>query len=368
MRRSDVHAALLLALVATASLACVWRLDDEFLPDGGTYEPDATSDSTVDAEAVVATGCPLFPGLFGVASLAGNSHSLPAVEGGALWVVDQAVTSAGNAELPAAVVVANGAGTSCAGWSSTFEGAATTPSPLEGAGTIMPLDLIATSGGPALYYQVFARDPAAPLGLRALGVGIASSGDDGLFVLTSDLLWTPDRPAYGGSGLRIGDTLFVWGCKTTSAFDADCYVAQVPPAQADVASAHTYWSGDTWSSNVDDATPITSAGAVVSVRSDPTRSGRLLMTYIPPLGDTLLVRSSLAPQGLWSAPVTLAACDLAGAGPGAFCAGGEQHPELVVGQTAIAVTFDARSFTPDAGSAASFVPRLATFPVPTELP
>jgi hypothetical protein len=375
LRRTSRLAIAVVGVVAP--LGCVWRLDGEFLPDGGTYEPDAGVDAATQPDAgsvAVAAGCTLFTGLPGVTSLAGDAHSLssavPSADGGtgALWVVDQAVTTDGGTESPAAIAVGASASGGCAGWSSTFEGAGTTESPLEDGGAIVPLDLVATSSGPALYYQVAAPDPTAPLGLRALGFGVAAMGASGKFAMTADLLWTPDRPAYGSSALRIGDVVFTWGCKSTDAFDADCFVAQVPAAHVEDASAYTYWAGHAWSSEVDDATAVVSAGGAVSVRPDPRGAGRLLMTYVPPLGSTILVRSAIAPQGPWSTPVRLGACDLSGAGPGSFCSGGEQHPELVAGQDAIALTYDARSFTPDAGTPAAFEPRLATFAVPSELP
>jgi hypothetical protein len=66
--------------------------------------------------------------------------------------------------------------------------------------------------------------------------------------------------------------------------------------------------------------------------------------------------------------VTLASCDLSGAGQGSFCSGAQQHPEIVAGAPTIALTYDARSFTPDGGSAAALWPRLVTFPVPAGLP
>ena len=359
MRPSSRLAAWVLALATLAG--CIVRLDDEFLPDGDTNEHDAGAPN-------VATGCKPWSGLSGVRSLAGDSRSLASDDGGTLWIVDDAVTTDGGTTSPAAIVVGAGARGDCTGWSSSFEGPATGPSPLEDGGAIAPLDLVATGVGPALYYSVFAHDPSAPLGLRPLGVGIAMAASNGTFVPTNDLLWTPDRPAYGGSALRMGDTVFVWGCKSTGAFSADCFVAQASAASLDSASAYTYWAGDAWSANPDDATPITSAGGVVSVRPDPTRAGRLLMTYVPPLGDTLVMRSAMAPQGPWSAPVTLASCDLAGAGSGSFCSGGQQHPALVTGTPRIALTYDARTFTPDAGTAAAFWPKLVTVEVPAALP
>jgi hypothetical protein len=357
-----------MALALATLPGCIVRLDDEFLPDGETNEQDAGEDATDGGAPSVAAGCTPWSGLPGVQSLAGDSRSLAFDDGGTLWVVDDAVMSDGGTVSPAAILVGLGARADCTAWSSSFEGAATGPSPLEDGGAISALDLVATSTGPALYYTVFAHDPSAPLGLRSLGVGIAMGTPAGSFVLTSDLLWTPDRPTYGGSALRVGDTVFVWGCKSTGAFSADCFVARAGAASLDSASAYTYWAGHAWSANVDDATPVTSAGGVVSVRPDPTRAGRLLMTYVPPLGDTLVVRSAMAPQGPWSAPVTLAACDLEGAGSGSFCTGGQQHPELATGAPRIALTYDARTFTPDAGTGAAFWPKLVTLEVPEALP
>jgi hypothetical protein len=90
------------------------------------------------------------------------------------------------------------------------------------------------------------------------------------------------------------------------------------------------------------------------------------MTYVPPLGSTIVARRAIAPEGPWSAPETLASCGLAGAGPGAFCGGGEQHPELVApGATTVAVTYGAQTLATDAGpNADAFWPQWTTLRVP----
>jgi hypothetical protein len=349
MRRSEI-AWCACALVVAAG-ACVVPLDSDHATDAA-------------ADAGVASGCPVLATATGATALAGDARSIVLADGGALWVVDQARGSDGGIVLPAAFVAASGEGCTAA---AAFAGGAMAPSPLEADGLIVPLDLVATSTGVALYYVLFASDPSAPFGIRDVGVGLAPRDDArGLFVPTRELLWSADRPAYGGSALRVGETVYVWGCKGADAFTSDCYVARAAASALASSAAYTYWNGAGWSPRPDDATPITQGGGVVSVRPDPGGARRLVMTYVPPLGGTVLARSAPAPEGPWSAAATLFACALDGAGLGAFCGGGEQHPESANGD--LAITYAARSFDAGAADAAAFVPRLVRVGVPRALP
>jgi len=368
MRLSDCRWLITMALGASG---CVVPLDHEFDDDAAS---PSTDDGGADDAPAVAAGCEVLGGTAGVTTLAGDARSLGLADGGAIWIVDQATTPDGGLALPAAFVVGSErADAGCGGGSATFAGSAVAPSPLAPNGLIAPLDLVATSAGPALYYQLFASDPTQPLGLRALGVGLAPRDPTtGMFVPTSELLWSADRPTYGGSALSVGGTVFVWGCTSSGAFTSDCFVAKASDAEVASTAGYSYWTGDDWSSSADDAAPVTQGGGVVSVRPDATRAGRWLMTYVPPLGNTLVIRSAIAPEGPWSAPVTLASCALDGAGPGAFCGGGEQHAELATtGSATLALTYDAQTFVTDAGSpldARAFWPQLVTLPIPPSLP
>jgi hypothetical protein len=214
-----------------------------------------------------------------------------------------------------------------------------------------------------VYYGLLVPDTTQPSGLRAMGGGIAfQDTGGGRFVPTSELLWSPDRPGFGTSALVVETTAYVYGCQSDGAFLARCFVSRAPLADLASTAAYSYWDGQGWSQNVDDAAPVAEAGGAVSVRPDPSGAARFVMTYVPPLGATLEARTASAPEGPWSAPVTLAGCDLTGAGAGAFCAGGQQHPELSTGGRLV-LTYDARTFAQDAGASEAFWPHLVTFEV-----
>jgi Domain of unknown function (DUF4185) len=368
MRRSSHALAGIAALPVIAALpaasvmvfaiglaGCSIALDHEFDDSGEPSAPDATVQTVA--------GCSPFPAGSGVS---GGARSLPLPEGGSLWVVDQATAPDGGTVLSAQFVVAPRAAADCDSWSASLVGPAFAPSPLVSAGLLAAMDLVQTDDAPALYYEAFAADASAPLGLRSLGVGLAPRDPGtGLFTPTAELLWSPDRPSYGASALRLGEVVYVYGCASSGYLSDDCYVARAAASSLASSAAYTYWTGDAWSSNPDDAAPIAEAGGGVSVRPDPTGAPQFVMTYVPPLGNTLVARTAIAPEGPWSAPTTLGTCALDGAGPGAFCGGGQQHPELARDPAApLALTYEAQTFAADAGSGAAFLPQLVAFPVP----
>jgi hypothetical protein len=352
-----MHRSSALVVLAIGLAGCAIALDHEF--DDAAAPDDAGSDASVEA----APGCEPFPGASGVS---GDSRSLALPEGGALWVVDQATSLDGGVVLSALFTVGPQAAADCSSWSAHLEGPAFAPSPLAPNGLLVALDLVQGVDQPALYYEVYVSDQTAPLGLRALGVGIAPRDPaTGLFVPTSELLWASDRPAYGGSALRLGNAVYVFGCASSGYLTDDCFVARADVSAVVSSAGYSYWTGSVWSANPDDAAPIAQGGGVVSVRPDPTGAQGFVMTYVPPIGSAVVARTAIAPEGPWSAPTTLANCVLDGAGPGSFCGGAQQHPELVRSPAApIALTYEARTFAADAGSGVAFRPRLATFAVP----
>ena len=337
-----------LALVLLATHGCVVKLDDEF-------------DSHAGPPAPVASGCRV---LLGGAPLAGDVHSLDLGAGQALVVADYALAAPAPRVNAPGFIVQEPLGADCA-WSATATGTVLGPSPIRADALLAPLDLVPTAAGFGLYYTLFVPDASAPFGVRGLGVGFApSDAGSAHFVPGAELLWSADRPAYGSSALRVGKLAYVYGCKQGGFLEEDCFVARVDVSQVANALAYTYFTGATWSASPDDAAPIASAGSPVSVRADPARS-RYVMTYVPPLGQTLVARTAIAPEGPWSAPTTLASCDLAAAGAGAFCGGGQQHTGVVsVPAGQIAVTYSARTFDAGGNTGDAYAPRLVLLPLP----
>jgi hypothetical protein len=321
-------------------------------------------DHEFDADAAPAGGPPVMAGCEpfragAPGALAGDLHSLVLADGTVLWLGQLAADSSAVGFIVGGVI---GAGDeSICTRLSTVGTAVLAASPLQPDGLITPLDLVETDAGPVLYYQLLARDATQPLGVRAVGVGLAP-WDGTRFVPTGELLWSADRPVYGASAVRDGDTVYVHGCLSTGAFAAACWLARASVGDVASASAYEYWTGSAWSANPDAAAPVvTDGGPTVSVRKI---AARWLMTYVTPLGHVVSVRSAIAPEGPWSAPVALFTCDLAGAGDGAFCAGGTQHPELGDG---LVVSVAAATFGSATGTDA-YWPRVVAVTIPAALP
>jgi hypothetical protein len=369
MRRSDpsvpglLAPPLALALLTCSAQSCVLPLDDEFADASADAGP---LDTQEDAPAPV-PGCAPLQRATPLLGLSGDLRSIVVSDGGSIWIADEATLVDGGI-APAAIAVGPGASADCSGWEGPVVGPAFAASPIAPDGLLSPLDLVAAPDRLALYYELFVSDPTQPLGLLELGVGLATRDpSSGLFVPTSDLLWSPDRPNYGTSVLVVGGSVYTFGCSSTGSFTANCFVARAALTELSSTAAYTYWTGDGWSTEVGDAAPIAEASSTVSVRPDPSGEALYIMTFVPPLGSTLVAESAPAPEGPWSAPVTLAACDLANAGGGAFCAGGQQHPELAGAPGRLVLTYDARTFTDAEAPRSAFWPRLVAIDVPERL-
>jgi hypothetical protein len=362
-------ASVAVSCLATAEGGCVVPLDNEFSGDASPIDAEAGDARQVgDGAAAPDPGCAPLQGSDPTLALSGELRSVAQGDAGSLWVSDQALLPDAGA-APAVFLVGPGARTNCSDWMATPPAPAFSPSPLAPSGLLAPLDMVVTPSGLALYYALFVSDPSRPLGLRELGVGLATrDASSGRFVPTGELLFSPDRPNYGTSALLVGTAVYTFGCASSGAFSANCFVARADVADLASATGYVFWTGEGWSSEIDDAAPITQAGGTVSVRADPTVEARYLMTFVSPLGSTLMVESAPAPEGPWSASVTLAACDLANAGSGAFCSGGQQHPELSGADGRLVLTYSAASFGDGGASAGAFWPRLVSLEVPSSLP
>ncbi len=340
--------------------SCAVPLDHEFDDNGAP---------TIMAQPPVVQSCEPLHGTPGLASLIGDLRSVPVTRGSALWIADQGVDTDGNVRAPAAFLVSGAGSADCNSLSASWLATAVKPSPQLPEGLILPLDVTETTSGQVLSYQLFTPDAGDPLALRTLGFGVGLQTDETQpFATTAVLLWSADRPSFGSSLLRSADALLLFGCRSAEYLASDCFLGRVQQASVTLAAAYEYWAGDHWSGNVDDAAPVVKGVAsTIAVRPDATNPKRLIMTYVTPLGSTLVARSALAPEGPWSEPVVLASCDFGSAGPEAFCSGGQQHPELAP-PGSLALSYDAHWFTDGGASIGNAWPRLALVAVPADLP
>jgi hypothetical protein len=342
----------------TALAGCVVPFDHEFDGAGGA--------GGAGGAPVVARGCLPFHGVAGLASLTGDGRSLALADGSFLWLFDAAAAGGADIATPGFLV----AGAMDADCTTTPEGPPTAsfaPSPIAADAELGALDGVVVGTTVALFYQLYRPDPSAPFGLRGEGSGVATrDAATGMFVPGGTLFWSPDRPSYGTSAVLSGGLVYVYGSLQTAPLTFDCFVARAPAGSLTSAASYTYFTGSGWSASPDDAAPIAQTGPA-SVRFS-TALARWLMTYASPLGHDLVLRTAIAPEGPWSAPIRLGACDLTGADANAFCGGGVQHLETAPAGS-VALTYRALSFSPDeAAPAEAYWPRLALLPLPPSLP
>jgi hypothetical protein len=312
-------------------------------------------------------------------SLGGPGQSLDAGNGERLWLFDSVNTSDSAWSTPGAVV-SSGPAPDCFS-SVPFDGGLS-PLPYIDTSALGPdvfvgiLDGARTSAGSILYLAVYRYVPEAPFGVRAEGFTVAQKDEStGQYRAFPTFLWTADRPNYGTSVLAEGGFVYAYGCRSVPGeLSAHCFVARVPEAEAEIRSSYLYYDGGgNWIADVELAAPIAEAGPTASIRRYPGK-GRYLMSYVPTLGGTLVLRAGLGPEGPWSAPVAAASCALPADDPAAFCTGAVQHPEVTAGPAgAIAVSYGITSLSSDAAARIAaarerYWPRLAVIEWPDALP
>jgi hypothetical protein len=134
------------------------------------------------------------------------------------------------------------------------------------------------------------------------------------------VLFGADTPLYGSSAMAAGGHVYLY------AGGVPTKLARVPAAWPDDPKQHEFWTGGGWSRDAAQAAALPDSGPEVSVR--PNRYlGGYLMVYVAPFGKQVLMRTAPAPEGPWSAPRTLAACQPAGDDQAMFY-GAKQHAEL----------------------------------------
>jgi hypothetical protein len=302
-------------------------------------------------EVAVQSGCPLQAS----AALAGAGQSVILPTGQQLWLF-AGNTGAGRDDglllRPAVDAVP------CSGLASVQPAL---PGTNTSADQATPLSAVVAGQDTWAFFEAWTLDASQAFGVRVTGRGVARWNPATAQFERQGLLWTADRPNWGIASLWDGEWLYVYGCESHGFLQRRCYAARVAPDQASDPSAYEYSvGGGHYSADPDAALPILLDAGDLSVHKHA--SGRLLLSYVTPLSDTVLVRTALSPVGPFSAPRPLFACDVVA---GEFCSGGVRHPQLEDPET-LAVTYVRSSFepmTPDRS-----MPRLVTVPLPQDLP
>ncbi|WP_072691560.1 DUF4185 domain-containing protein [Rhodococcus marinonascens] len=132
--------------------------------------------------------------------------------------------------------------------------------------------------------------------------GMAYSDDDGQ-------TWTKDQHAKWenifGARFQVsamipqGDYVYMFG--TPNGRIGTIGLARVPVDQVLNTTSYQYWSDGTWTPVEDNLVPpiVEGISSEVSVRYDATTQ-MWQMTYLDPIGGSIILRQSASPQGVWS--------------------------------------------------------------------
>lgn len=330
---------LAMGLFCALAGGCAWSLDD---PPPSAQPP---------AAAPVVAGCPI---AF-AAGAGGAGYSAQRLDGAVLWLFGGALNSErsdGILALPS---------TPEQPCDATAVLQAALPQTATSTEQATPLSTVVVDGELWGFFESWTLDATAPMGVRITGRGIARHDAAlGSFVRMA-LLWTADRPNWGISALQQGSWVYAYGCESYGFLQRRCYVARADAHNLTRPEAWTYSTGGgQFSADPDTALPVLLDAGDLHVTPHP--SGRLLATYVTPLGDTLFVRTALSPTGPFSSPKALMTCPVE---DGEFCTGGIRHPWLET-VSSLVLTYARGSF--EAITAERRQPRLVTLPLPANLP
>ena len=120
-----------------------------------------------------------------------------------------------------------------------------------------------------------------------------------------DLMFTGNEPSFGTAAFISNATLYVYGCGTPdNGSDKGCRLAKVDPAKVQNRNAWTFYTGNgSWSSQDTDAVSLFTGGSIMSV-SWNNYLHNYVAVYSPPFSQNVKLRTSLAPEGPWSAEST----------------------------------------------------------------
>jgi hypothetical protein len=117
-----------------------------------------------------------------------------------------------------------------------------------------------------------------------------------------DLMFNQNEPDFGAAAFISAGTLYVYGCSVpNNGWDKGCRVAKVNPATVQDRSTWTFYAGGSmWSSSINDAISVFNGNDILSV-SWNNYLQRYIAVYSVPFSQNVVIRTSPAPQGPWSA-------------------------------------------------------------------
>jgi hypothetical protein len=119
-----------------------------------------------------------------------------------------------------------------------------------------------------------------------------------------DLMFNENEPAFGTAAFVSNGMLYVFGCGMPSnGTNKGCRLAKVDPASVQNRNAWRFYAGNgNWSSQDTDAVSLFTGGNIMSV-SWNGYLGSYVAVYSPTFSQNVMLRTSLAPEGPWSAEI-----------------------------------------------------------------
>lgn len=113
------------------------------------------------------------------------------------------------------------------------------------------------------------------------------------------LLFGEGEPGFGPGAIIQGDSLYSFSCDSHG-LDHPCLLAQAPLATVLDRDAWRYWDGSAWSAELSRAAPVFDGAPILTVAWNEAL-GLFLAVYSEPLENGVMVRTSEALTGPWSA-------------------------------------------------------------------
>jgi hypothetical protein len=120
-----------------------------------------------------------------------------------------------------------------------------------------------------------------------------------------DLMFAENEPTFGTAAFISNGMLYVYGCGTpANGNDKGCRLARVDPANVQNRNAWTFYTGNgSWAAQDAGAVSLFNGGSIMSV-SWNNYLHNYVAVYSPPFSQNVMLRTSLAPEGPWSAEIT----------------------------------------------------------------
>jgi hypothetical protein len=140
-----------------------------------------------------------------------------------------------------------------------------------------------------------------------------------------DLLFSQNQPSFGSAALVDGDTLYAYGCYNAN-FSVPCVLGRVDLADVTNLGAWNFYAGNgNWSSQPSNAMWVFTGNHILNVSWNDYLQ-RYVAVYNQPLSGNVMMRTSLQPEGPWSAEVRAFEALQPGAG-GSAVDDAQAHPE-----------------------------------------